>query len=230
MALALALLIQADRTVHVFVALCDNEHQGIVPVPAALGNGKDPKNNLYWGAKYGVKSWLRKADGWTTAEAPAKPDDPAVLERARFVREGMPRLVVTADAYNGASMKEALTDFFAAAAGKGPRADLVAFVGHNGLMDAPLEEFPLRDGKEGPADAIVLACKSEAYFAGPLSKAGCRPLLTTRGLMAPEAYTLEAALTSWARGETPEQVRATAATAYDRHQKCGARAAERLFR
>ncbi|HBH24362.1 MAG TPA: hypothetical protein DDY13_13175 [Cytophagales bacterium] len=38
------------RTIHVFVALCDNEHQGIVPVPNTLGNGKDPNSNLYWGA------------------------------------------------------------------------------------------------------------------------------------------------------------------------------------
>ena len=37
------------RTVHVFVALADNLHQGIVPVPAKLGNGEDPEHNLYWG-------------------------------------------------------------------------------------------------------------------------------------------------------------------------------------
>jgi len=28
---------------HVVVALCDNEFQGIVPVPASLGNGADPR-------------------------------------------------------------------------------------------------------------------------------------------------------------------------------------------
>ncbi|HST23582.1 MAG TPA: hypothetical protein VLR90_20895, partial [Blastocatellia bacterium] len=36
------------RVIHVLVALCDNEHQGIVPVPAKIGNGDDPQNNLYW--------------------------------------------------------------------------------------------------------------------------------------------------------------------------------------
>jgi hypothetical protein len=35
------------RLIHVFVALADNVHQGIVPVPAALGNGDDPARNLY---------------------------------------------------------------------------------------------------------------------------------------------------------------------------------------
>ena len=28
------------RTIHVFVALCDNVHQGIVPVSKTLGNGE----------------------------------------------------------------------------------------------------------------------------------------------------------------------------------------------
>jgi hypothetical protein len=36
------------RTVHVFVALADNQHQGIVPVAATLGNGEDAERNLYW--------------------------------------------------------------------------------------------------------------------------------------------------------------------------------------
>ena len=41
--------------VHVTVALCDNATQGMVPVPAAIGDGDDPRTNLYWGARYGVK-------------------------------------------------------------------------------------------------------------------------------------------------------------------------------
>jgi hypothetical protein len=61
------------RSVHVFVALADNEHQGIVPIPARLGNGLDPAHNLYWGAAAGVKTFfIRSADWagelWRTAE------------------------------------------------------------------------------------------------------------------------------------------------------------------
>lgn len=33
--------------VHAVVALCDNENQGIVPVPASLGDGQSPRTNLY---------------------------------------------------------------------------------------------------------------------------------------------------------------------------------------
>ncbi|HEX6738364.1 MAG TPA: hypothetical protein VF310_08840, partial [Vicinamibacteria bacterium] len=50
---------------HVFVALCDNKNQGIVPVPARLGNGQDPAGNLYWGARYGVRTYLARDAGWT---------------------------------------------------------------------------------------------------------------------------------------------------------------------
>ena len=48
----------ASRTVHVFVALADNQSQGIVPVPAKIGNGEDPENNLYWGSAYGIKTFF----------------------------------------------------------------------------------------------------------------------------------------------------------------------------
>ena len=52
------------RVVHVFVALADNQHQGIVPVPPALGNGSDAQRNLYWGAAYGVKTFFKASDEW----------------------------------------------------------------------------------------------------------------------------------------------------------------------
>ena len=44
------------KTVRIIACLADNRNQGIVPISAQLGNGQDPKNNLYWGALYGVKS------------------------------------------------------------------------------------------------------------------------------------------------------------------------------
>jgi hypothetical protein len=47
--------------------------------------------------------------------------------------------------------------------------------------------------------------------------------------MAPEAYTLKAALDGWISAESPEQIRARSAQAYDKYQKCGLRAAQRLF-
>ena len=53
------------KVVHVLVALCDNKYQGIVPVPAFLGNGEDAQKNLYWGAAFGVKTFFSKSANWT---------------------------------------------------------------------------------------------------------------------------------------------------------------------
>ena len=59
----------AALVIHVTVALCDNQHQGIVPVPALIGNGRDTRNNLYWGADYGVKSWMLRHEKWDRVNA-----------------------------------------------------------------------------------------------------------------------------------------------------------------
>ncbi|WP_431199255.1 hypothetical protein ACQ86K_29370 [Mucilaginibacter sp. P19] len=50
----------AFKVIHVFVALCDNKYQGIVPVPPAIGNGQDPETNLYWGSDNGVRTYFKK--------------------------------------------------------------------------------------------------------------------------------------------------------------------------
>ena len=52
------------KTIHVFVALCDNKFQGIVPVPAKIGNGQDQDNNLYWGCGFGVRTFFEKSKEW----------------------------------------------------------------------------------------------------------------------------------------------------------------------
>jgi len=238
----------------VFVALCDNRHQGIVPVPKALGNGQDARNNLYWGAMYGVKTFFRRSPHWKRITVAGVKDGArreAILDVAAFrLAAGPRRPYVYAEAYDGARMKSALADFFAAAAGRldrravldddarrrtvpvGGRADLVCFVGHNGLMDTPLADVPRPaplGGAHRPAGAVVLACRSRAYFAAPLAEAGCTPLITTAGLMAPEAYTLDAILRARAAGAPAETVHLRAAEAYARYQRCSLRAAKRLF-
>jgi hypothetical protein len=47
--------------------------------------------------------------------------------------------------------------------------------------------------------------------------------------MAPEAYTLKAALDGWILQESKEQIRKRASAAYAKYQKCSDTAAMRLF-
>src|ERR1700722_7703404 len=61
---AQTLPVVSGRVAHVLVALADNRYQGIVPVPAAIGNGDDLIHNLYWGAGYGLKTFFRRSADW----------------------------------------------------------------------------------------------------------------------------------------------------------------------
>ena len=229
------------RVAHVLVALADNRYQGIVPVPAAVGNGDDPVHNLYWGAAYGLKTFFQKAADWELVGKCSVGKGP-VLQRCVF-RNRQEKVYVVIDAYRGREIKRAVSDFFAFAAGHAQEqvsigeaefvnaagaSDLVAYVGHDGLMDFPLDHYEYStDSKR--RDAMMLACASKIYFVDALRWTGAKPLLWTTGLMAPEAYVVEAALTGWARRETDDQIFRRAAQAYDKYQHCGAKAALRLF-
>ena len=215
-------VLAAPLRVHVTVALCDNATQGIVPVPPAIGDGNDPRTNLYWGAMYGLKTWLKR-DGWKIEKA-ASPNRALVLERliARKTIGGR-EVLLTADAWKGSRIREAITSFLERASMEG--ADVVAYIGHDGLMEFDVD--PRIHPAARKPRAIVLACASRQYFSAHLTRAGSEPLLLTTGLMAPEAYTLTAALDAHVRGA---DVREAAAQAYHKHQKCGIRAARRLFR
>jgi hypothetical protein len=229
-----------SRAIHVFVALCDNVHQGIVPVPEPLGNGEDPGNNLYWGALYGTKAFLKRSGDWTVVATVKEPSS-VVLERVVLKHKGGGAYLV-ADAYRGREIKRAVGDFLAAAGGRSAArlrqgddsigiygaADLVVYVGHNGLMEFDVAQ-PEREAKAGAKQAMVLACKSKPYFGPRLAKLGCRSVLLTTGFMAPEAYTLEAALAGWLAKESGAQIRDRAARAYHKYQKCGLKGARRLF-
>jgi len=234
----------SQRTIHVFVALADNEHQGIVPVAAKLGNGEDAERNLYWGSAYGVKTFFSRSGDWQRLACRNKPKA-EIIERCVFKhRSGSVYLI--ADAYRGIEIKQAILDFFDAASGDGNEtedvsnssgglklparggADLVVYVGHDGLMDFQLAKFPQRKNNS-VRDVIVLACASKQFFGNGIRASGASPLLWTTGLMAPEAYTLKSALDGWIAGESREQIRDRAAAAYDQYQKCGLKAAHRLL-
>ena len=232
------------RTVHVFVALADNKTQGIIPVAPSLGNGDDPARNLYWGSAYGVKTFFARSSDWKMIAATQRPRA-GVLERCIF-KHRTQAVYLIADAYQGSRIQQAITEFLDAAGGgnaesivlgtEGARvtlsgrggASLVAYAGHDGLMDFQLRVLPQKQD-DRPRDAIILACISKSFFAAALRATGARPLIWTTGLMAPEAYTLKGAIDGWILNESGEQIRERAAAAYDKYQKCGLKGARKLL-
>jgi hypothetical protein len=234
----------SHRVAHVFVALADNANQGIIPVPAKLGNGRDPANNLYWGAAFGVKSYFRSSPGWQLIQCSAGPK-PAIMERCVF-KNTQSDFYVVADAYDGSQIRQTVTDFLSAAAHIeketlslktksgdvrleiGGDSEIVAYVGHDAFMDFSIAKISGKKDARAPK-TIILACASKPYFGPYLKETGADPILWTTGLMAPEAYSLRAALEGVISGESGEQIRQRAAVAYDKFQKCGLRGAQRLF-
>ena len=226
--------------IHVFVALADNVNQGIVPVSASLGNGDNPKTNLYWGAAFGIRTFFSRSKDWQLLSVTPNPTT-NILERCVF-KHRRTSLILVADAYRGKEISQTTTDFLEAAAGKpgeklkagevefhsGGSADLVAYIGHNGLMDFSLASHPKRRD-ERQRRAIILACASKRFFSTALEQSGATPLLWTTNLMAPEAYVLSAAIDGWIKKENDEQIRLRAAQAYHKYQNCGVRAARGLF-
>jgi len=231
---------ESAKTIHVFVALCDNVNQGIVPVPAKLGNGQDVKGNLYWSALYGVKTHFKNSKDWTILSS-EKDIGNHILERI-LLKHKSSNTYLLADAYDGKFIKQATIDFLEASAGRnavvisyneqklqfGGNSQLLSYIGHDGLMEFDVEgDFkPINDNKR---DAIILACISKDFFKPYLIQTKANPLVWTTGLMAPEAYTLKWALDGWILNETDAQISERAAKAYNHYQKCGLKGAKRLL-
>ncbi|TMM59317.1 hypothetical protein FEE95_07755 [Maribacter algarum] len=232
--------VEESRTIHVFVALCDNVNQGIVPVPRTLGDGQNPKTNLYWGALYGLKTHFKKSKDWTFLKV-LKTENTQILERVLF-KHKTTNTYLLADAYDGKYIKQTTIDFLNASSGSdeqklkyenqelcfGGGADLLTYMGHDGLMEFSLDEnFEPQNAEK--RDAIILACISKNYFKPYLKKTGANTLVWSTGLMSPEAYTLKWAIDGWILGESDAEVCERAAQAYNEYQKCGIRGARNLL-
>ena len=227
------------KTIHIYVALCDNKYQGIVPVPEKIGNGQDAPNNLYWGCGFGISTYFKKSGDWkllTTQKI-----DSVLIERLIF-KHKTKNYYLVADAYNGQYIKECTQSFLTSCAGNkkeifniddknigiGGNSNLVAYIGHDGLMDFELNEtFKNTDHKK--RDLIILACYSKSYFKPHLADANVNPLVWTTGLMCPEAYTIHDAITGYIQNESNEKIQNRAALAYSKYQKCSIKAAKNLL-
>jgi hypothetical protein len=232
-------------SVHILVALCDNEYQGIVPVPAKIGMGNQPNSNLYWGCGYGIKSYFKKSTEWKLLKKISLNDsitkDSILLERLLFQHISTGKFLL-ADAYNGRYIKNCTRDFLYSVSGQlkdtihynqkvigtNGNAQLIAYIGHDGLMDFDITDSIYNtDGKK--RDCIILACRSRDYFKPFIIKAGGNALVWTTGLMCPEAYTVHDAIVAYCKKQSHQAIRIKAAEAYSKYQKCSLKAAMNLL-
>lgn len=228
------------KTIHIFVALCDNKYQGIVKVPEKIGNGQDPENNLYWGCAYGIKTYFKRSKEWKFIKSEKL--NSIVLERVVFKHITEKDTYLVADAYDGRYIKECTKDFLSASSGIEKNtielngktigidgnAGLISYIGHNGFMDFNIRnKYVNKDKKK--RDIIILACYSKLYFSKHLNSANVNPLIWTTGCMAPEAYTIYEAVNGYLKKEDNEKIRERGAEAYSKYQKCSKKAARNLL-
>ncbi|WP_293897700.1 hypothetical protein [Sporocytophaga sp.] len=227
------------KVIHIFVALCDNKYQGIVPVPTKIGNGHDPDNNLYWGCGFGIKTYFKKSKEWKLVKL--QKIDSIRLERLIF-KHTAKNYYLIADAYNGRYIKQCTTDFLRSSSGQlkdtirinnkvigiSGNAELMAYIGHNGLMDFQLSEA-FRNTDNKTRDVIILACISKNYYSSHLKSAKINPIVWTTGFMCPEAYTIHDSISGYVNNETNEKIRTRAAMAYSKYQKCSEKSARNLL-
>ncbi|MCD7900917.1 MAG: hypothetical protein LUH22_13920 [Bacteroides sp.] len=228
-----------SRTIHIFVSLCDNKYQGIVPVPAKIGNGQDPDNNLYWGCGYGIRTYFRRSKDWKLLKT--RKSGSVLMERLVF-KHITENYYLVADAYDGKFIKQCTKDFLNSSCGVqkdtihvddkvigiAGHANLLAYIGHDGLMDFTLADtFENKDNTQ--RDLIILACYSKHFFAPHLKQANVNLLVWTTGLMCPEAYTVHDAIVGYINSESNEEIRTRAALAYSKYQKCSVKAARGLL-
>jgi hypothetical protein len=224
-AMAVSAPAQAERTAAVFVALCDNVHQGIVPVGAKIGNGEDPANNLYWGTADGLVGVFDHRPAWKRDTAFAPAPNPDILDARAYRHEGGD-ITLRAFAYRGSAIKQCLLDFEAAIRER--QYDLVVYIGHNGLMDFDLALSKETSAQPGP-DCIVLCCKSNAYFRDRIAALGGTPRLLTTQFMYPGAFLLHDAIEPWRQDGDNQAIRAAAGRAYAKNQGISQKAALGVF-
>lgn len=228
-----------SKTIHIYVALCDNKYQGIVPVPEKIGNGQNPNSNLYWGCGYGIRTYFKKSAEWKLLRTQKL--DSIRLERLVF-KHISKNYYLIADAYDGQFIQQCTEDFLQSSTGLSKdtihvndktvgvagNSSLLAYIGHDGLMDFELSSsFQNTDDKK--RDVIILACYSKHFFSPHLVNANVNPLVWTTGLMCPEAYTVHDAITGYINNESNDSIRTRAAKAYSTHQKCSEKAARNLL-
>ncbi|NVB78271.1 MAG: hypothetical protein HOV81_07750 [Kofleriaceae bacterium] len=237
--------------VEVHVPLCDNEFTRCGN--AKLGDGDNPSTNLYWSTTPGLGVWFaRKGSGWKrVVHLTHDTGDKDVLElhvyrrtvaaSAAWRKKGAPKTFevdLVIHGWRGSAIDRALAAYAADVSGKGTReievgesklaaggaARIVAFVGHNRLMD--LDEYAWPTAGSDEKGTIAIACHTSSYMKRDVAGKTRVPLLMTNDFLFSNAAPLEAAVLTFARGGGYAQIRLDAATAYAGVQK---REVKRVF-
>jgi hypothetical protein len=226
-----------------YVALCDNDSQGIVKVKnRRICRGDDPAQNLYWATAGGLSAtmatekWQRVSVAYFETGNLAvkavwrKSFAPGGLLRARGVTTRFDAYVVGLG-YRGTRIREAMIDYLQAvnrdeetaqSAGQvllraGGSSHLVGFIGHDYFYDVD-DWAPLLALRRGDSilhkGTFALSCTGHRLIRPAIKRANAHILMLNRTLGFPGAWTAAGILAALADGKTMKEIHHVAAAAF----------------
>jgi hypothetical protein len=229
----------------VHVPLCDSSL--IDCGNAKLGDGDSLATNLYWATGPGFGVWFaRGGSGWKRVLRQQTTGDADVLQidvyrrtvptPASWRKRGAPKtfeLDVVIRAWRGKAIDRALAAYAADMSGGAARpltlddgtrlaaggaAQLVAWVGHNRLMDSS-DAYAWPASGKVVQGTLFIACHTARYIEDTVIGPTRVPLLATRDFLFSNAAPLEAALLAFTSGAGYARMREVAVAAYAAVQK-----------
>jgi hypothetical protein len=232
----------------VYVALCDNDAQGIAPVRnKRICKGDVPEENLYWATSGGLKGHARDVR-WKRVLYELSPKQNLAARgvwRKRIraggaLRErgvtGMIDVYVVGLAYRGVKIRDAMVDYLRAVtrdqserltlkSGQeityGGASHVVGYVGHNYFTDEPDIPAMVREAAgDGTREKGVfgLACMSDAYFRDVIERQSTHIMALNVSFTFPSAYTVLGILRGVAAGKSLKGIHREAAKAFAKGQ------------
>jgi hypothetical protein len=201
----------------VYVALCDNDSQGIVKVKnPAICDGDRPDQNIYWGTRGGLAGFMRNGRfRLLSRELPA--DGPIAVRALWRKRVAGTEVEIEGLAYRGREIRTAMLDFVRAAHRAQDTPHVVAYVGHNYFLDTAevraFEEATIASGTT-PVGVLALSCLGDRDIRPYLTREGSAILLLNTNLTYPGAWSIGGLLEGLARRVTPRALRDSAARAF----------------
>lgn len=227
------------------VALCDNS----ILACGAQGDGDNIKKNLYWTTSGGAVGWFHRQRAiWSEVAVHDLPASESgvlqirvystrIMPNAAWKKRGIERpflAYAVLYGWRGKDIDLALKAYFddlyecstrtipipgGAPLRAGSQAQLVAYIGHNRMLDLSLEVLPrflLRSSSctPTPKGMIAVACLT-ASFLGRYASAPSRvPLLLTDSLLFAGTHAFEGAARAFLQGASLAEIRTAGASAY----------------
>jgi hypothetical protein len=201
----------------VYVALCDNASQGIVPVKnPAICDGDRPDQNIYWGTRGGLFGFMRNVRFKLRSRESFEAGP--IAERAVWhKRIAGTEVEVEGLAYRGREIRSAMLDFVHAVHRREDSPHLVAYVGHNYFLDTEdVREFAEATRVPGGTakGVLALSCLGDRHIRPYITRQGAEILLINKNLTYPGAWSIGGIIEAVVRRLPPRAVRDSAARAF----------------